>query len=143
MTFLRGMSNVLGDDKRHQIVALGRLGWSLRRIEQATGVRRETASAYLKATGIALRPPGGWGRGPAKPAIEASTDPAAGKPPAEAEPRPGRSPSASACEPYREIIEAASKVGYRPLRYDGLKKVLLGLTTIEEVETSTITEFTA
>jgi hypothetical protein len=22
------MSNVLGDDKRHQIVALGRLGWS-------------------------------------------------------------------------------------------------------------------
>jgi hypothetical protein len=24
------MSNVLGDDKRHQIVALGRLGWSLR-----------------------------------------------------------------------------------------------------------------
>jgi len=33
--FLRRMSNVLGDDKRHQIVALGRLGWSLRRIEQS------------------------------------------------------------------------------------------------------------
>jgi hypothetical protein len=43
------MSNVLSDDKRQQIIALGRLGWSLRRIEQATGVRRETASAYLKA----------------------------------------------------------------------------------------------
>ena len=52
------MSNVLGDDKRHQIVALGRLGWSLRRIEQATGVRRETISGYLKAAGIVMRGPG-------------------------------------------------------------------------------------
>lgn len=33
-----------------------------------------------------------------------------------------------------EINRAAAKVGYRPLRYDGLKKVLLGLTTIEEIE---------
>jgi type II secretory ATPase GspE/PulE/Tfp pilus assembly ATPase PilB-like protein len=41
----------------------------------------------------------------------------------------------------RDIIEAASKVGYRPLRYDGLKKVLLGLTTIEEIEANTATEF--
>jgi hypothetical protein len=32
--------------------ALGRLGWSLRRIEQATGVRRETVSSYLQAAGI-------------------------------------------------------------------------------------------
>ena len=32
------------------------------------------------------------------------------------------------------IIEAAKKAGYRPLRYDGLKKVLLGLTTIEQIE---------
>jgi hypothetical protein len=46
------MSNVLGDDKRQQILALGRLGRSLRRIEQATGVRRETARAYRKAAGI-------------------------------------------------------------------------------------------
>ncbi len=38
------------------MVALGRLGWPLRRIEEATGVRRETASAYLKAAGIAIRP---------------------------------------------------------------------------------------
>ena len=34
----------------------------------------------------------------------------------------------------QEIARAAAKLGYRPLRYDGLKKVLLGLTTIEEVE---------
>ena len=46
------MGNVLSDDKQQQVMALGRLGWSLRRIEQATGVRRETASAYLKAAGI-------------------------------------------------------------------------------------------
>jgi len=65
------MSNVLSDDKRQQIIALGRLGWSLRRIEQATGVRRETASAYLKAAGISVRQPG-WVR--AKPAIEVTTD---------------------------------------------------------------------
>src|SRR5687768_1183088 len=65
------MSNVLSDDKRQQIIALGHLGWSLRRIEQATGVRRETASAYLKAAGISVRQPG-WVR--AKPAIEVTTD---------------------------------------------------------------------
>ena len=48
------MSNVLADDKHHQIVALGRLGWSLRRIERTTGVRRETISGYLKAVGIVV-----------------------------------------------------------------------------------------
>src|SRR5215471_11901938 len=67
------MSNVLSDDKRQQIIALGQLGWSLRQIEQATGVRRETASAYLKAAGIKVRPPGGWGH-TAKPAIQVTTD---------------------------------------------------------------------
>jgi transposase len=68
------MSNVLSEEKRQQVIALGRLGWSLRRIEQETGVRRETGSAYLKAAGIAVRPPGAWGRrGPAKPANEVAT----------------------------------------------------------------------
>jgi len=28
------MANVLGDEKKHQVLALGRLGWSLRRIEK-------------------------------------------------------------------------------------------------------------
>jgi len=69
------MSNVLSREKREQVIALGRLGWSLRRIEQATGVRRETAGEYLRVAGIALRRPGGWGRhGPAKPAINPITD---------------------------------------------------------------------
>jgi transposase len=180
------MANVLSDDKKQQVLALGRLGWSLRRIEQATGVRRETASIYLKTAGIAVRSAGGWGRrsalpgavklipeggvvpstdagsvadsgrskpamprssdlpsskpanevttdfggekvalgasadlnpqppppeatlepGTAKPAKEVTTDPAAEPAPVSALP-PKRGPSASACEPYRELIELA------------------------------------
>jgi type IV pilus assembly protein PilB len=41
----------------------------------------------------------------------------------------------------QEIARAAAKVGYRPLRYDGLKKVLLGLTTIQEIERNTSFEW--
>jgi DNA replication protein DnaC/transposase len=97
------MSNVLDDHTQQQIVALGRLGWSLRRIEAATGVRRETVSDHLKAAGVPVRGRGGRPRGwPPKPATrsEVSTDSAA-------IPRPGRAPSASACEPYRELIAEA------------------------------------
>lgn len=96
------MGNVLDREKQHQIIALGRLGWSLRQIEDATGVRRETASRYLKAAGVAVRRPGRWGHPDAKAAIEVFTEAGAPSPP----PRPGRSPSASACEPYRELVEA-------------------------------------
>ncbi len=75
------MANVLSEDKKQQVIALGRLGWSLRRIEQATGVRRETTSAYLKAVGIEVRPPGGWGRRKAsKPAAPVAPDLAVSKP---------------------------------------------------------------
>ena len=92
------MSNVLSDDKRQQVIALGRLGWPLRRIEKETGIRRETAGAYLRAAGIAVRPAGGWGRRPpAKPANEVSPDSAA--PPAP------HLPTASQCEPFLEFIE--------------------------------------
>jgi len=118
------MANVLSDTKRQQVLALGRLGWPLRRIEDATGVRRETASAYLKAAGIGIRSPGGWGRRPLpKPANETSTDsptgptakpanePSTDSAPPAWPPRPGRSPQASACEPYRELIVAARQRG--------------------------------
>ena len=108
------MSNVLSKEKRQQILALGRLGWSLRRIEEATGVRRETASGYLKAAGLKVRGRGRPPARPAKPAIppEVSTDSspatAAGKGAVAAAPvpaqRPRRAPQASACEPYRELI---------------------------------------
>ena len=111
MVPLASMTNILSDDKRQQVLALGRLGWPLRRIEQATGVRRETASAYLKAAGLAVRPPGRWGHPLANPAKEVSTDPGAcpsgiSSPPSGPLP-PGRAPRASACEPYRELIAAA------------------------------------
>jgi transposase len=115
---LDGMGNVLSDDKKHQVVALGRLGWSLRRIEDATEVRRETASAYLKAAGVPVRNRGGRPRDwPPKPATttEVSTDPGDAKPATTAEvstdltpaPTPARAPSASACEPYCELIVEA------------------------------------
>src|SRR3974377_1003317 len=112
------MSNVLSEEKRQQVIALGRLGWPLRRIEQETGVRRETAGSYLKAAGIAVRPPGAWGRRPpAKPANEGTTGPEAVKPANEVTPgfgvegsaseaeNPKLIPSTSFCEPYREAIE--------------------------------------
>jgi transposase len=142
------VSNVLSEEKKQQVIALGRLGWSLRRIQKAVGVRRETASGYLKDAGITIRPPGGWGwPAQTKPAIQVITDPAANpaikvitdsassqlpaaapstepaspKPAIEVttdfgaepgaittattEPKPGRCPSASACVPYREVIE--------------------------------------
>jgi transposase len=138
------MSNVLDDDKQHEIRALGRVGWTLSRIQEATGVRRETISGYLKAAGIPVRSRGrpseskpkpaiseevstdsealkpatkaevSTDLGPSKPAIsgEVSTDSEEPKPATRAEvstdstpvARPGRAPSASACEPYRELI---------------------------------------
>jgi transposase len=119
------MSNVLSDDKRQQIIALGRLGWSLRRIEQATGVRRETASAYLRAAGISVRTPGGWGR-TAKPAIQVTTDSApvkrthsapenaeVSKPAIQVTTDSGaaKARTLSSCEPYRHLIEAGLQRG--------------------------------
>jgi hypothetical protein len=68
------MSNVLSEEKKQQVIALGKLGWSLRRIEEAIGVRKETASAYLKTAGAAVRLPGWERRASAKPAIEVTTD---------------------------------------------------------------------
>lgn len=111
--------NVLSETKKQQVLALGRLGWSLRRIQRTTGVRRETVSAYLKQAGLLVRSP--RTRSPPKPASEdgVSTDPGAPKPASPGavstdpctEPAPGRAPSASACQPYRELIEQAMRRG--------------------------------
>jgi hypothetical protein len=89
------------------VIALGQLGWSLRRIEATVYIRRETISGYLRAAGIPIRPAGGWGRlTPAKPDIEVVTDSAMDP---EVITDSGRSPcrsrSASACGPSRKLIE--------------------------------------
>src|SRR4030095_9078256 len=117
------MSNVLEHSKQQQILALGRLGWTLSRIQEATGVRRETLSGYLKAAVIPVRGRGRPSESKPKPAIsgtEVSTDLGPSKaaiseavctdssPPNPATrvevstdsgaiPRPGRAPSARAC----------------------------------------------
>ena len=121
------MANVLSEDKKQQVIALGQLGWSLRRIQQATGVRRETAGSYLRGAGITLRL-AGWPSA-AKPAIAVTTDSAAENAvlavPADADPaKPAMvvttdsepekavtNRAASACEPYREAIELALSLG--------------------------------
>jgi transposase len=112
------VSNVLSKTKKQQVIALGQLGWTLRKIEQRTGVRRETASGYLKQAGVAIRPPGRWGRAAPAPSSRAPT--ADSKPASEpqvttdfgggleavaASKPPGRSPTASACEAHREALE--------------------------------------
>src|SRR5256712_2365598 len=111
------MANVLNEEKKQQVLALGRLGWPLRRIQQETRIRRETASQNLKAAGIAVRLPGGWGRRAAKPANRVITDSEVitdlnpsqphevGAFSSEQVASPQRSPSASACESYREAID--------------------------------------
>jgi transposase len=111
------MSNVLDDHKQQEIRALGRLGWTLSRIQEATGVRRETIGGYLKAAGIPVRGRGRPSESKPKPALSeaVSTDSAPAKAATKAWvstdsiplQRPSRAPSASACEPYRELIAEA------------------------------------
>ncbi len=95
------MGNVLSKEKREQVVALGRLGWSLRRIEEATGVRRETAGGYLRKAGIVIRQPGSWGE---KSLSKAATLVTTGFLPEKAAVEPAAKRSESACEPFRELI---------------------------------------
>ncbi len=108
----------MNEEKKQQVIALGRLGWSLRRIERETGVRRETAAGYLKTAGIDVRAPGGWGRrspalGEAKPSNEVIPDLRPDSKPAnevipdsEAGP-PKQTATVSASEPHRGLIEQA------------------------------------
>ena len=102
------MSNALSEEKRQQVIALGRLGWPLRRIEQETGVRRETASTYLKSAGIGVRPPRAWGRRPpAKPANEVITGSTEESPATKGNPNPKSLPEegkGQTAKPANEVI---------------------------------------
>src|SRR5207247_3174239 len=102
--------------RQQAFLGVGRLGWSLGRIEQALAVSPETVSGYLKAAGIAVYGRGRRSESKAKPAIseEVSTDLVAkpamtgqGVSTDSVRPPPGRPPSASACEPYLELIAEA------------------------------------
>ena len=112
------MSNVLSEEKKKQVIALGRLGWSLRRIEKAhrrppgngrrvsEGCRdRRAAAGRLGQEGAGKtgqrgdhrpggRKTGQWGdhrlRRGSTPETQHRRHPAT---------------AASACEPYRELIE--------------------------------------
>jgi transposase len=114
------MANVLRPEKQEQVCALGRLGWSLRRIQRETGVRRETIRKYLKEAGIDVREPRarqlqrdeGRGNRQANPASEAFPDPGP-KPASEAFPDPEETKPRvpSLCEPHRALIEEAVSRG--------------------------------
>jgi transposase len=116
------MVNALKPEKQEQIRALGRLGWSLRRIEEATGVRRETVARYLRWAGVRVRPPRGRRLGEPKAASAVATDPgapagAASKAASEVatdleRPGPaGAGRSVSRCEAHREWITSALERG--------------------------------
>ena len=104
------MSNVLDYEQQQQILALGRLGWTVSRTATATGVRRETVTPYVRAAGPAVRGRGRPGEATAKAAISegVSTDlpatPAISDSGVSTDSAPTRAPKASACEPYRERI---------------------------------------
>ncbi|CAN5884729.1 hypothetical protein BH24ACI5_BH24ACI5_23560 [soil metagenome] len=76
---LAGMSNVFDDETQQQIRALGRLGWTLSRIQATTGIRRETISGYLKAAGIVVRGRGRSSEAKPKPAIRGRCPPTPGR----------------------------------------------------------------
>jgi len=63
------MSNVLSEEQKQQILGLGRVGWSLRRIERETGIHRDTAARYLREAGVAVKKRGRPSKETAKPAI--------------------------------------------------------------------------
>jgi transposase len=111
------MANVLKPEKQEQVRALGRLGWSLRRIQGETGVHRGSVRRYLIEAGIPIR--GERGRrllaavGP-KPTSQVTPDPGPdSKPTSQVFPDSAAasevltSAAKSACEPHRDFIATA------------------------------------
>ena len=107
------MSYVLEQTKQQQVLALAQLGWPVSRIAAAAHVDRATVTRYLRAAGLPVRGRGRPREGTANAAIspEVSTDsaanPAFSSSEVSTDSAPARAPSASACEPYRELIAAA------------------------------------
>jgi len=99
------MANVLKPEEQEQVRALGRLGWSLRRIQSETGVHRDTVRNYLVAAGIRIRGERSRRLGPEdpKPASQVTPDPAGAALPTEVL----TSAAKSACEVHRDFIASA------------------------------------
>ena len=109
------MSNVLSEEKKQQVIALGRLGGSLRKIQKATGVHRTTAADYLRAAGVALRPPGAWGKAPpAKPTNEVTPDPGSAQPAGEVSADPFSAKPVNAVTPDSGVEWAVPTVAAAP-----------------------------
>ena len=105
-----GMGNVLRAEKQEQVRGLGRLGWSLRRIQRETGVDRASVRRYLTEAEIEVReprrrrPPSALG---AKPASQVFPDPGA----VPIREQTLTSAVRSTCEPHREFITTALELG--------------------------------
>jgi transposase len=97
------VSNLLNEAKKSQVLALGHLGWSIRRIQRETGVDRGTITAHLKAAAVPVRPVGHRNPPPpANPATQVTTGFNPDHPP-----KPDPAPARSACLPYSELIAGA------------------------------------
>ena len=115
------MANVLKPERQEQVCALGRLGWSLRRIQAETGVHRDTVRRYLAEAGIQMRSERSRrlrASAEPKPASQVTTDPEGPSKPASQvfpDPEPKiealTSAARSACEPHREFIAGALDQG--------------------------------
>jgi hypothetical protein len=89
------MPNYLKMPKKSQVLALLELGWSYRRIEAETGVRRETVSRYdlTRRSNAAKTFPGSDASPPTEsPDLRAGTEPNAAKTFAGSESKPAKTP---------------------------------------------------
>ena len=102
------MSNYLKMPKRQQVIALLELGWTYRRIEAETGVRRETVSRYdrLRRSNPAKVFPGSDTADPSNAPVDGRADPNAAKVTA-GSPLPPR----SAAAPYHDTVVAKLEQG--------------------------------
>jgi transposase len=112
------MSNVLSEEQKQQVLALGRMGWSLRRIERETGIYRDTAARYLRQAGITINKRGRPSKETAKPAINVAEVTPGSTPPntkpantVNPDSAPAKSTTPSICEPFRDTIEEALSRG--------------------------------
>jgi transposase len=91
--------NVLRAQKRSDLIALVRAGFSFREIERRLEVRRETVSKYARLAGLKVAPG------------EADSGKSGPGPPAPAAQKPNFQPGSSDCEPHREWIETQVGLG--------------------------------